>query len=222
MKLSLYSPSNASMICSSVPVPSVVTTKACVSPRVNKAEPCARGRIPTSATIGRTSTVLRPSIRPPVLRMPPRTTSASADLNFAVTTSAPMPASSLVNFSTAWSRSALTFAWRSSLICSLYASVKGAANSALRSSPSFLIAGSSSVISHGSFAHISARSIIVSITGWKPFQPNITASSMMSSESCSASDSTINTPSCVPATTRSRSLSAICSIVGLRMNSPSL
>ena len=34
-------------------VPSVVTTIACVSPRVNSAEPCVRGRTPTSQVIGR-------------------------------------------------------------------------------------------------------------------------------------------------------------------------
>ena len=42
------------MYCSSSPVPSVATTSACVSPRVNSAEPWARGRMPTSETIGRT------------------------------------------------------------------------------------------------------------------------------------------------------------------------
>ncbi len=35
-------------------MPRVVTTSAWVSPRVNSAEPCARGSTPTSATIGRT------------------------------------------------------------------------------------------------------------------------------------------------------------------------
>ena len=37
------------MICSSWPVPSVATTSAWVSPRVNSAEPWARGSTPTSA-----------------------------------------------------------------------------------------------------------------------------------------------------------------------------
>ena len=40
------------MYCSSSPVPSVATTSAWVSPRVNSAEPWARGSTPTSATIG--------------------------------------------------------------------------------------------------------------------------------------------------------------------------
>ena len=42
------------MICSSWPVPSVATTSAWVSPRVNKALPWTRGKTLTSATIGRT------------------------------------------------------------------------------------------------------------------------------------------------------------------------
>ena len=35
------------MNCSSSPVPSVATTSACVSPRVNSAEPWVRGSTPT-------------------------------------------------------------------------------------------------------------------------------------------------------------------------------
>ena len=42
------------MNCSSSPVPSVATTIDCVSPRVNSAEPCVRGRKPTMLSIGRT------------------------------------------------------------------------------------------------------------------------------------------------------------------------
>ena len=56
---------------------------------------------------------------------------------------------------------------------------------------------------------------MASITGWKCRWPNITAPSMMSSESSLASNSTISTASCVPATTRSSWLSAISSICGL-------
>ena len=41
--------------CSSAPVPSTVVTSACVSPRWKMAEPCARGRTPTSHEIGRRS-----------------------------------------------------------------------------------------------------------------------------------------------------------------------
>ena len=56
---------------------------------------------------------------------------------------------------------------------------------------------------------------MASITGWKCRWPNITAPSMMSSDSSLASDSTISTASCVPATTRSSWLSDISSICGL-------
>ena len=51
------------MICASRVVPSVTTTSACVSPRVNSAEPCVRGSTPTRTVIGRTSSSLRPSMR---------------------------------------------------------------------------------------------------------------------------------------------------------------
>ena len=54
--------------------------------------------------------------------------------------------------------------------------------------------------------------MIASITGWKWRWPNITAPSMISSVSSAASDSTISTASCVPATTRSSLLSFISSM----------
>ena len=57
------SPINASTFCSSDPVPKVVTARAWVSPRVNKADPWVRGNIFTSHVIGRMSAGLRPSTR---------------------------------------------------------------------------------------------------------------------------------------------------------------
>ncbi len=68
------------MICSSSPVPSVVTISPCVSPRVNSAEPCVRGRMPTSHEIGRTVVRSRPSMRRPVLMTSPRSTADSSFL----------------------------------------------------------------------------------------------------------------------------------------------
>ena len=56
---------------------------------------------------------------------------------------------------------------------------------------------------------------MASITGWKCRWPNITAPSITSSFSSLASDSTISTASCVPATTRSSWLSGISSSCGL-------
>ncbi len=61
---------------------------------------------------------------------------------------------------------------------------------------------------------------MASITGWKPRWPVITASSMVCSESCLASDSTISTASAVPATTRSSDEVFISSMVGLSLSSP--
>ena len=51
------------MICASRVVPRVAVTIACVSPRVNTAEPWARGRMPVCTEIGRTVSVARPSMR---------------------------------------------------------------------------------------------------------------------------------------------------------------
>ena len=55
--------SNISMRCSSSLVPSVTVTRACVSPRVNSAEPCVRGSTPTSQSMLRISSKARPSGR---------------------------------------------------------------------------------------------------------------------------------------------------------------
>jgi hypothetical protein len=68
------------MNCSSSPVPSVATQSACVSPRVNSAEPWVRGRTPVSATIGRMVRVSRPSMRGAPLMMSPRRIEASSFL----------------------------------------------------------------------------------------------------------------------------------------------
>ncbi len=52
MKRFQLSPISASIFCSSLEVPSVVVTMACVSPRWNSAEPWTRGRRPTSQRDG--------------------------------------------------------------------------------------------------------------------------------------------------------------------------
>ncbi len=63
--------------------------------------------------------------------------------------------------------------------------------------------------------------MIAWITGWKLAWPKVTAPSMTSSDSSCASDSTISTPSEVPATTSSSWLRFVWSAVGLRMYWPS-
>src|SRR3546814_955160 len=64
----------------------VVVQIACVSPRVNSAEPWVRGRKRTIASIGRICLVLRPSMRWPSLRIAPRTISASSFLTSLIAT----------------------------------------------------------------------------------------------------------------------------------------
>ena len=66
-----------SMRCSSSVVPSVTVASACVWPRVNSAEPCARGSQPTSLVIGRTVSRSRPSMRSPAVRTRSRIVSYS-------------------------------------------------------------------------------------------------------------------------------------------------
>ena len=66
-------PVSISTRCSSSEVPSVAATRACVSPRVKRAEPWTRGRTPTSETMKRMSAGPRPPMRFPssviILRM---------------------------------------------------------------------------------------------------------------------------------------------------------
>ena len=69
------------MICASRPVPSVVVTSACVSPRVNSAEPCVRGSTPVSTRIWRTVCMSRPSMRGSPARMRRRTMLYSSSPN---------------------------------------------------------------------------------------------------------------------------------------------
>jgi hypothetical protein len=57
--------------------------------------------------------------------------------------------------------------------------------------------------------------MMASMTGCMERWPNMTAPSITSSDSSWASDSTISTPSRVPATTRFRSLDGISSSCGL-------
>jgi hypothetical protein len=73
MKRSSNSPASASMRCASRSVPSVATTSAWVSPRVNSAEPWVRGSTPVRISIGRTVRVSRPSMRGSPARIWPRT-----------------------------------------------------------------------------------------------------------------------------------------------------
>ena len=73
------------------------------------------------------------------------------------------------------------------------------------------------VLSHDMENDPDIISMIALITGWKAACPKVTAPSMISSESSCASDSTISTPSAVPATTSCNWLVLAWVNVGLRM-----
>ena len=213
------------MICSSWPVPRVAVTKAWVSPRVNNAEPCARGKRPTSTAIGRTSDVVRPSIRCLVSIMPRRTISCSTDLKMSPSVASTKPwskLSSLVSASVTSVLTAETLTWRASLMVSVYASRSPASASSRTLAASSSKPSGTDGNSRGSLAQAWASSIIASITGWKALWPKETAPNMISSDSSEASDSTIRTPSRVPATTRSKTVLGISSSCGLRTYSPSI
>ena len=84
-----YSSTRPSTRCSSLPVPSVTVTMACVSPRWNTAEPCTRGSTSIEQLIGRSVLLSRPSGRVPARinsRMPWVTTACQAAENFSSST----------------------------------------------------------------------------------------------------------------------------------------
>ena len=181
-------------------------TSACVSPRVNSAEPWARGSTPTSARIGRTVTRSRPSMRFLVFRMLPRTTVFSSSLN------------ALAEFDSFRRIGALRGSSSAPLGLDLGDLVLARLSSRRSDRPSSILLGE--LLDLGFELALSSRSrptalsrrarrarMMASITGWNPSWPKVTAPSMISSESSLASDSTISTASAVPATTSSSWLS---------------
>ena len=194
----------------------MVTTKACVSPLVNKAEPWASGNKLTSHWIGRTVLVSRPSIRRPVESTFSRivwciTFSIASPTNAVSTSfsSGTLALTSSANCPKTVARSCLSVM----LKASLYLSPKSFKIRLLK-----LVYSSGKLgTSHFSLPASAANSLINLITSWKLSNPNITEPSITSSESSLASDSTIKTPSSVPATVNSNSEVACCSILGFNI-----
>ena len=81
----MLSPSYSSITWASRLVPSVAVASACVSPRVNSAEPWVRGRTPTSIAIGRISSRRRLSKRMRSLSTTSRRISSSRRLTIFLT-----------------------------------------------------------------------------------------------------------------------------------------
>ena len=94
MNVFFDSPSSESILCSSSDVPNVTTARHCVSPLINKAEPCVLGSIPTLHMIFLISSGLRPSalkffskimFRTSVFSIPSNTLAISLDISFSPT-----------------------------------------------------------------------------------------------------------------------------------------
>ncbi len=166
------------MICSSSPVPRVVTTSPWVSPRVNSAEPWVRGRMPTSLTIGRTVTRSRPSMRRPVSITVPRRMPASTFLKQS-STAPESAASSSVRPAFIASLAAAILVWRSCLSVVAKASLSAPSQRPRTLARRAERSGSAKL--NGSFAAASARSTIMSITGCICWWPKTTAPSISSS-----------------------------------------
>ena len=187
-------------------VPSVATTSAWVSPRVNSAEPWVRGSTPVRISIGRTVRVSRPS-----MRGSPSQDLAAHDLGFDVEQdvadlrprrrSPPSAVSAGDHSRPSTSR----MAWRAGLLVCGSGRRRAAwlrpAPRPWRSSASSFGGGAPVPLRLAGVAHQFVDRVdgdVASARGRTPRAP-----SMISSDSCWASDSTISTAASVPATTRS-------------------
>ncbi|MNT29271.1 hypothetical protein D3C72_1650010 [compost metagenome] len=106
MNESVNSPISASIFWLSRAVPRVATTSACVSPRVNRAEPWVRGSTLVRIEIGRTVRVSRPSMRGSPSRICVRTIFASMSNRMLLTSALSIAAPPLA--ATSADRSAIT------------------------------------------------------------------------------------------------------------------
>jgi len=182
-------------------VPSVATTSAWVSPRVNSAEPWVRGSMPTSDD-DRAHRVKVAAVDAAAwcrgcssARSCASTSLNTADRAAPCRTSLSTPSGARASrrpcalaAATALSRRSLAGRSRR----------RRAGRPRRRPECGLLDGGVVGRVwkSRGSLAARSASSMMASITGWKPLWPNITAPSMTSSGSSWASDSTISTASC--------------------------
>ena len=206
-------------------VPSATTEKICVSPRVNSAEPWVRGAMSTSVSIGRISSVARPSGRflstAMRLRMMSFSSFAKAALTAASRSAASSSSAPLGAYCSMTSSSTASMpSWRSSL-----ASIWVASSSLAPCEPLMDSSSSSSIL--GSAISIFSLPTL-SCSSWKAatsFLISPWAMSRASRISCSvtpdAPASTIRIASSVPATIRSSSSSSWRSSSGLTTKSPS-
>ena len=206
MNLSERTPDISSKIWASRSEPRVQVPIDCVSPRVNKAEPWTRGRIPVAMVIGRIIRKVRPSIRFSPAKILSRTMFLSSSkkilaisLSFSAQASLDAFNSSVTSF---WIWANLS--WRSSL-----STIRKASPTA---SWALVFTASIKAVSSCGFtqsqaglftflANSSISLITVCCCSW----PYITAPSITDSGKQLASDSTITTAFSEPDTTKSRS-----------------
>ncbi len=212
----------SSRTCSSSMVPSVVTARAWVSPRVNRAEPWVRGRTPISQVMGLISSRPRPSTRSPLSRMLSRSvwywrSSMRASKSFFCTSS--LKASAKAAFVSA-------MAARTALPRSCFTLVKRATDR--RSCAKARISASLLSVTlrgaRGSFS-LPARARSSSIAAQMRAMGSLAASMaaiISSSETSWEPPSTMVIPTAVPATVISRRALAHCWKVGLTTYWPSI
>ena len=206
MNLSERTPDISSKVWASRSEPKVQVPIDWVSPRVNKAEPWTRGRIPVAMVIGRIIRKVRPSILFSPDKILSRTmlrSNSKKILAISLSFSAHSSLEALIFSAVAFWISANLF-WRSNLSTILKASPTAASASALTASIK-AVSSAGFTQSHTGrftcFANSSISLITVCCCSW----PNITAPNITDSGKQLASDSTITTAFSEPATTKSRS-----------------
>ena len=218
----VYPSTRPSTRCSSIDVPSVDTTSACVSPLVNRAEPCVRGRKLTLHVIGLMS-----------LRPLPSNLLCSLIICSCTASSTSTPKTSLILLSLSSSsvsaqHSSINLV-RNSFNAFLRSIFPGTTDCTLMSSYTFAFISSRSAVSTVgascfcfSFPHSTTSSFCIFTIFFISSKPNIIASTNLSSETSFPEASTIITASSVPETTRFIILDSSSEFLGLITNSSSI
>ncbi len=207
------------MRCSSSVVPSVTTAKLCVSPLVKMADPCARGKAPTSQVIGRISAGPRPSARDRFSKIIFRTSVYSNWWNTILICRSLDGSSGFFSLSIASDRIWSNRSCRAVLLAIMMASRIGCATNVLipACTGASIDSAITSRFTRPTFlANSSIFWTIFLISAWA----NSSASSIVCSDNSLAPASTIITASAVPATTRCSSLRSIVSRSGLTTSWP--
>ena len=206
-------------------VPSATLERICVSPRVKSAEPCTRGAMSTSHSIGRISSWARPSgrflstaIRLRMISLSSFEKAAAASACRSGSGSPSSPAGASASSTSSLTASAASW-WASFSLIEVASSILAPKRERISSSRPASTSGAST--SSFSLPALSASSCIAAqsflISPWAMSR----ASRISASVTPSAPASTIRIASSVPATIRSSSSSSERSSDGLTTNSPS-